>query len=75
MHRIPLPARWSLFCYTDGLVDARVSPGASERYGEDRLPRVSAGWTSRPDGAALDALIAEIETASGSPSPTTWRYC
>ena len=26
----PCRRRWSLFCYTDGLIDARVAPGASD---------------------------------------------
>jgi len=62
----PLPDRWSLFCYTDGLTDARLGPGSRERYGEDRLKQRLGAWsTFRPDGAALDALMAEIEAPSG----------
>jgi len=62
----PLPERWSLFCYTDGLIDARVAPGSSQRYGEDRLKERLSAWTGlMPGGAEVDALITEIETASG----------
>ncbi len=68
----PLPRRWSMFCYTDGLTDVRVAPGSSERFGEDRLKERLAAWTGAPDGsrpapdgATVDALMAEIETASG----------
>jgi serine phosphatase RsbU (regulator of sigma subunit) len=62
----PLPDRWSLFCYTDGLTDARLGPESRERYGEARLKQRLEAWSgSRPDGAALDALMAEIEAPSG----------
>ncbi|MBN1321704.1 MAG: SpoIIE family protein phosphatase [Thermoleophilia bacterium] len=67
-----LPRRWTTFCYTDGLIDVRVAPGASQRFGEDRLKERLAAWTGppdgsrpAPDGAAVDALMAAIETASG----------
>lgn len=67
IHRFPLPERWTLFLYTDGLSDARVTPGSSQRYGEARLKDRLAEWASAaPDGAAIDALMAEIETAGGS---------
>lgn len=67
LHRFPLPERWSLFLYTDGLIDVRVAPGSSQRYGEARLKDRLAAWKSAPpDGAAIDALMAEIETASGA---------
>ncbi|MBN1630650.1 MAG: SpoIIE family protein phosphatase [Thermoleophilia bacterium] len=62
----PLPKRWSLFCYTDGLTDIRLAPGSSQRYGEDRLRERLAPWTKRrPGGPELDSLMKEIETASG----------
>jgi serine phosphatase RsbU (regulator of sigma subunit) len=73
----PLPERWALFCYTDGLIEARVAPGASQRYGEDRLKKRLSYWSHtapRPagsssaptlDGEAIDTLMAEVETASG----------
>jgi serine phosphatase RsbU (regulator of sigma subunit) len=66
IHHFPLPARWSLFCYTDGLIDAPIAPGASQRYGEDRLKdRLRVWMESGSTDAAVDALIAEIEAASG----------
>jgi serine phosphatase RsbU (regulator of sigma subunit) len=66
VNQFPLPAGWSLFCYTDGLIDARVAPGASQRYGEERLKERLAGWIgSEPTDRAVDTLIAEIESASG----------
>lgn len=62
----PLPEDWSLFCYTDGLIDIRVAPGSSQRYGEERLRERLGAWVGgRPDGTQLDALMGEIETASG----------
>jgi serine phosphatase RsbU (regulator of sigma subunit) len=68
LHNFPLPPRWSLLCYTDGLIDARLTPGSVERYGEERLKRRLSAWSAgRPDGAALDALMVDIETASGEP--------
>lgn len=67
-----VPSRWALFCYTDGLIDVRVTPGASKRYGEDRLKKRLSTWTGppdgskpAPDGAAIDVLMSEIERASG----------
>jgi serine phosphatase RsbU (regulator of sigma subunit) len=66
-HRAQLPERWALFCYTDGLIDARLAPGSRQRYGEDRLiERLSAWGDTTPDGAAVDDLLTEIETGSGA---------
>lgn len=63
---VPLPERWSLFLYTDGLIDVRVAPGSAERYGEARLLKRLASWAhSAPDDIALDTLMTEIESASG----------
>jgi len=66
-HQHTLPEQWSLFCYTDGLIDTRLAPRSSERYGEDRLRERLAAWIKdRPDPSAIDALFAEVEAASGS---------
>lgn len=61
-----LPERFSLFCYTDGLVDIRLAPGASQRYGEDRLKQRLHAWSGStpPDGSSLDTLIDEVEKGS-----------
>jgi serine phosphatase RsbU (regulator of sigma subunit) len=65
-HRSSLPERWSLLCYTDGLIDVRVAPGSPQRYGEERLKERLGAWIgTTPDGTALDALLKEIEAASG----------
>ena len=67
VHRTRLPESWSLFCYTDGLIDVRVSAGAPQRYGEERLQHRLADWLgTTPDAAALDAVLTDIESASGS---------
>jgi serine phosphatase RsbU (regulator of sigma subunit) len=34
-----LPPGWSLFFYTDGLVEARLTPSEGERFGEERLQK------------------------------------
>ena len=66
VHHFPLPASWSLFCYTDGLTDAPVAPGSSQRYGEERLKERLEVWArSGPTDETVEALIAEIESASG----------
>jgi serine phosphatase RsbU (regulator of sigma subunit) len=66
-HRARLPEHWSLLCYTDGLIDVRVAPGSAQRYGEDRLKERLADWAgTAPDDAALDTLLSEIESGSGS---------
>jgi serine phosphatase RsbU (regulator of sigma subunit)/GAF domain-containing protein len=65
-HRLRLPERWTLFCYTDGLIDVRVAPASPQRYGEERLKERLGAWIGTiPDGSAVDSLMLEIETASG----------
>lgn len=66
LRQYSLPQRWSLFLYTDGLIDARVAPGSPQRYGEDRLRLRLQEWASAlPDEQAIDTLMAEIENAAG----------
>ena len=65
-HHSSLPQRWSLLCYTDGLIDARISPGSTERYGEQRLRERLHAWSgATPDGSSLDELLQEVESRSG----------
>ncbi|HEY5387073.1 MAG TPA: SpoIIE family protein phosphatase [Thermoleophilia bacterium] len=64
---VKLPAGWTLFFYTDGLIEGRAAPGSPERYGEDGLMRrlqdaVAGGF----DAEALDCVLAEIEAANGA---------
>ncbi len=64
---VSLPPAWTLFFYTDGLIEGRAAPASAERYGEDRLLRrlredVAGGF----DAAALDRVLAEIEAANGA---------
>jgi serine phosphatase RsbU (regulator of sigma subunit) len=66
-HRFRLPESWSLLSYTDGLIDVRAAPGSPRRYGEERLRERLGAWIGRtPDEEALDDLLEEIETGSGS---------
>lgn len=59
-----LPDRWALAIYTDGLIEARVTPG-EERLGVDGL----AGWAVGPDGRPDPARLVDAVTrmADGSP--------
>ncbi len=66
LHRFALPPRWSLFCYTDGLIEAQAGPGSPGRYGEERLRERLRSWTSFPAApGALDELLAEVRRCSG----------
>ncbi len=66
--RFPLPDRWTVFGYTDGLIDIRLEPSSNERYGEARLKERLGAWSGlRPNGDTLDALMSEIEGSSGGP--------
>lgn len=38
---------WSLFAYTDGLIEGRATPGSPLRYGEDCLLRELSRWDRR----------------------------
>jgi serine phosphatase RsbU (regulator of sigma subunit) len=67
---VALPESWTLVLYTDGLVEGRASPGESERFGPDRLRDwFAARRTSSVGGAALQELIAALETAAGGTLP------
>jgi serine phosphatase RsbU (regulator of sigma subunit) len=57
---------WSLFLYTDGIVEGRAGPSAAERFGIDRLRALLA--RHRPLSTEdLDALLQEVERANGRP--------
>jgi serine phosphatase RsbU (regulator of sigma subunit) len=64
---LKLPNRWTLFFYTDGLIEGRAAPGSPERYGEQRLMRqLQQGLGDQVDAQALEHLLAEIEAANGA---------
>jgi len=64
---VKLPRGWTLFFYTDGLIEGRAAPVSPERYGEEglmgRLQEVAAGGF---DAEALDRVLAEIQAANGA---------
>ena len=63
-----LPEGWRLFFYTDGLIEGRVTPGTSERFGERRLIEAVRRHVTGPVGEDdLDRLIREVEAAGGTP--------
>jgi serine phosphatase RsbU (regulator of sigma subunit) len=65
---IDLAPGWSLFFYTDGLVEGRVAGGNGERYGEARLAEAIGRLLEHDrDEAALDRLLAEVEQVNGAP--------
>lgn len=60
-----LPEGWQLLFYTDGLIEPRLDPGSSERYGEERLieavrTRVSGG----NDPECLEKLLEDVEAVA-----------
>ncbi len=66
--RFELPVDWSLVFYTDGLVEGRVAPGSSERFGEERLIQTFADLVGGPlDRDALDRVTAAVERAAAAP--------
>jgi serine phosphatase RsbU (regulator of sigma subunit) len=71
---VALPPGWSLFFYTDGLVEGRASPGSAARYGADRLiERLRRECAAAPSGfdarRCLDGLVSDVEAANGGPLP------
>ncbi len=66
---VDLPEAWTLVLYTDGLVEGRATPGASERFGAERLRAWFMDGTRAIDSAALQALVTALEEANGGPLP------
>ena len=66
---VDLPEAWTLVLYTDGLVEGRATPGASERFGAERLRAWFMDGTGAIDSAALQALVTALEEANGGPLP------
>jgi len=64
----PLPAGWALLFYTDGLIEGRAAPGATERFGEDRLIATLDRVVTRPvDTAGLERVLRAAEKAGRQP--------
>jgi hypothetical protein len=81
--RVDLPPSWTLLFFTDGLIEGRESPDATERYGLDRLLRVLTQELHRrpqedapdrigtpdprPEERALDRMLEDVAKANGDP--------
>ena len=66
---VPLTDPWTLFAYTDGLIEGRETPVSSARYGErrliDELSRLGPlGLTDE----SVDGLLHDIRAANGGPA-------
>ncbi|SDH06761.1 Serine phosphatase RsbU, regulator of sigma subunit [Lentzea fradiae] len=62
---VPLPAGWSLACYTDGLIEGRV-PDDTDRLGVERLCEIlDRHLRTGPDW--VDSVIAEVTELNGGP--------
>ena len=68
---VPLPERWTLLLYTDGIVEARLERGVSARIGIDGLVSLLAGSPpgDAPTGAYLRRFTASVERLNGGPLP------
>ena len=66
---VDLTGDWGLLLYTDGLVEGRRAPGASERFGVDNLVRSLEQLVADPTPreSLAPALLAEAERAHGGP--------
>ena len=65
---VPLPERWSVLFYTDGLIEGRAAPGLSERFGEERLIKaLEAAGRGGLDEACVAGIVQSIESAGGEP--------
>jgi serine phosphatase RsbU (regulator of sigma subunit) len=63
---ITLTPPWSLFFYTDGLVEGPAALDSPDRFGEEGLVARLNGHRAI-DEAAVDALLAHIQAANGGP--------
>jgi serine phosphatase RsbU (regulator of sigma subunit) len=65
---MPLPAGWKLFFYTDGLVEGRMAPDSSERFGQERLVEtVERLCCESADDRCLEELLDEVQAAGCEP--------
>lgn len=66
--RFDLPEDWALVFYTDGLIEGRVAPGSSERFGEQRLIQAFADLVGGAlDRDALERVTTAVERAATAP--------
>jgi serine phosphatase RsbU (regulator of sigma subunit) len=66
--RFDLPEDWALVFYTDGLIEGRVAPGSSERFGEQRLIQAFADLVGGPlDRDALERVTTAVERSATAP--------
>ena len=78
---VPLGEGARLLLYTDGLIEGRVEPGASERVGLDGLIALTDAMASsvpngnRADTALLDGLLAEVVWRNGGPLSDDVALC
>jgi serine phosphatase RsbU (regulator of sigma subunit) len=67
----------ALLLYTDGLIEGRTEPGASERFGIDGLVELSGELVGKglAGTALLDALLAEVQRRNGGPLADDVALC
>jgi serine phosphatase RsbU (regulator of sigma subunit) len=64
---IEVGSKWTLLCYTDGLVEGLSEPGSVERFGIDALSGAMAASIDQPIGLdeLVDGLLEVVHTANG----------
>lgn len=62
VHKVALPDEWALLLYSDGIVEARMAPGSTERLGLERFRAAAQElWRRRAiDSSALKDLVEGI---------------
>jgi hypothetical protein len=66
--RISLPEGWKLFFYTDGLIEGRMAPDSSERFGQERLVEAVERLCCDPlDDRCLESLLGQVQAAGSEP--------
>jgi hypothetical protein len=65
---LPLPAGWRLFFYTDGLIEGRMEPDSSERFGQERLIEAVERLCCEPAAdRCLEDLLEQVQAAVCEP--------
>jgi hypothetical protein len=65
---MPMPDDWKLFFYTDGLVEGRMAPDSSERFGQERLVAAVERLCCAPlDDRCLEHLLEQVQGAGCEP--------